>query len=229
MKTERNTNKNGKQYLAYFRVSTQRQGDSGLGLDAQRKMVADFVRSNGGEVVGESTEIESGRKNDRPQLLASIDRCKREGLTLLVAKIDRLCRSVYFMACLQQSKVDFVAVENPSMTPLVVNILTAIGENEAIAIASRVKLALEQAKARGTILGNPRWQESVQAARDAKTARASERNGKLLAIVNEIKAKTGLTKLAELAEALNLRGIKTARGNAWTSSHVFNLLNSATA
>ncbi len=227
MKAERNTARNGKRYLAYFRVSTQRQGDSGLGLDAQKKMVADFVRSNGGEVVAEATEIESGRNNDRPQLLASIERCKREGLTLCVAKVDRLCRSVYFMACLQQSKVDFVAVENPSMTPLVINILTAIGENEAITIASRVKMALEQAKLRGTVLGNPRWQESVQKAREAKSTKATERNAKLLAIVNEVKAKTGLSKLAELAEALNLRGIKTARGNAWTSSHVFNLLNVA--
>lgn len=225
MKTERNQSKNGKRFLAYYRVSTKRQGQSGLGLDAQRKMVADFLASNGGELVAEYTEVESGKRNDRPQMALALEQCKREGLTLCVAKLDRLARNVYFIASLQHAKVDFVCVENPSMTPFVINILASVAENEAIAIGSRVRMALEQAKARGTVLGNPRWQESVQGARDAKSERAKDRNGKLLAIVNEIKSKTGLSKLAELAEALNLRGIKTARGNAWTSSHVFNLLS----
>ncbi|MCL4177297.1 MAG: recombinase family protein [Verrucomicrobia bacterium] len=227
MKTERNEPKNGKRYVSYFRVSTKRQGQSGLGLDAQRKMVTDFTASNGGEVVAEFVEVESGKRNDRPQMALALERCKREGLTLLVAKLDRLARNVYFVASLQNAKVDFVCVDNPSATPFVINILASVAENEANAIASRVKGALEQAKARGTILGNPRWQESVQKARDAKSAVATERNGKLLAIVREIQSKTGLTKLAELAEALNLRGIKTARGNAFTSSHVWNLLQTA--
>src|SRR6266496_3471319 len=108
MKTERNATKNGKRYLAYYRVSTKRQGQSGLGLDAQRKMVADFLASNGGELVAEYTEVESGKKNDRPQMALALEQCKREGLTLCVAKLDRLARNVYFIASLQHAKVDFL-------------------------------------------------------------------------------------------------------------------------
>jgi DNA invertase Pin-like site-specific DNA recombinase len=201
--------------------------ESGLRLDSQKKMVADFIGSSGGELVAEYTEIESGKRNDRPQMALALERCKKEGLTLCVAKLDRLARNVFLIASLQNAKVDFVCVENPAMTPFVINILASVAENEAIAIASRVKSALEQAKLRGTVLGNPRWNESVEKAREAKSARAGERNAKLLTIANEIKTKTGLSKLAELAEALNLRGIRTARGNNWTSSHVFNLLKTA--
>jgi DNA invertase Pin-like site-specific DNA recombinase len=223
MKTEQQA----KRFVSYFRVSTKRQGDSGLGLDAQRKMVADYVRNTGGEIVAEFVEVESGRCNTRPQLALAIAQCKREGLVLLVAKLDRLARNVFFIASLQQSKVDFCCADNPSMTPFVINIMASVAEHEAIAIASRVKGALEQAKMRGTILGNPRWQESVQRARKAKTNRANERNAKLLAIVNEIKTKAGLSKLEELAEALRLRGITTARGCQFTASHVWNLLQTA--
>jgi DNA invertase Pin-like site-specific DNA recombinase len=229
MNNEQNTNENGKRFVAYYRVSTARQGESGLGLEAQRKAVADFVRNVSGSIVADFVEIESGKRADRPQLAQAIDRCKREGLTLLVAKLDRLARNVHFISALQHSKVDFLCVDNPHATPFLIHILSAVAEHEANMIAIRTRQALAAFKARGGMLGNPRFAESVQKAREAKSAKARERNGKLLAIVGEIKAKTGLSKLGELAEALNLRGIRTARNNAWTSSHVFNLLNSATA
>lgn len=215
-----------KQFVAYFRVSTQRQRASNLGLEAQKKSVSDFVKNNG-EIVAEFLEVETGKRADRPQLALAVAMCQKCGYTLLVAKLDRLARNLHFVTTLQQSKVDFVAVDNPHATPFVIHILCAVAEAEAVAISTRTRQALQAFKARGGTLGNPRYSESVQKAREAKSAKASERNGKLLAIVNEIKAKTGLSKLAELAEALNLRGIKTARNNAWTSSHVFNLLQSA--
>jgi DNA invertase Pin-like site-specific DNA recombinase len=225
MKTEQH----GKRFVNYFRVSTVRQGQSGLGLEGQRKAVSDYVRSNGGAIVAEFVEVESGKRTDRPQLAEAIARCKRDGVTLLVAKLDRLARNLHFITALQNSKVDFVAVDNPHATPFVIHILCAVAEAEAVSISTRTKQALQALKARGVKLGNPRYAESLPMANAIRSDIAMQRNGKLLAIVNEIKTKTGLTKLAELAEALNLRGIRTARGNEFTASHVFNLLNSNAA
>jgi DNA invertase Pin-like site-specific DNA recombinase len=197
-------------------------------LDSQRQSVETFVKSNG-EIVKEFTEVESGKRSDRPILTEAISLCKEKGLTLLVAKLDRLARNVHFITTLQHSKIDFLAVDNPHATPFLIHIISAVAEHEATLISQRTKSALEQAKKRGVQLGNPRYAESVGKANAEKSKRATERNAGLLKIVNEIKAKTGLAKLAELAEALNLRGIKTARGNSWTASHVFNLLNSQVA
>jgi DNA invertase Pin-like site-specific DNA recombinase len=225
MKTEQTS----KRFTVYLRVSTARQGESGLGLEAQRKAVSDFVRLNGGEIVAEFVEVESGKRSDRPQLAAAIALCKRDGATLLVAKICRLARNVHFISTLQHSKVDFLAVDNPHATPFLIHILAAVAEHEAGMISTRTRQALEAFKARGGKLGNPRFAEALPKANAVRSERAKERNGKLLALVNEVKAKTGLSKLAELGEALNLRGIRTARNNAWTAAHVFNLLKSATA
>jgi DNA invertase Pin-like site-specific DNA recombinase len=229
MKIERKINQGGKRFVCYLRVSKVRQGESGLGLEAQRKAVADFVRHGGGEIAAEFVEVESGKRADRPQLGEAIARCKRDGLTLLVAKLDRLARNVHFISTLQHAKVDFLAVDNPHATQFLVHILAAVAEHEATMISNRTKSALAAFKARGGTLGNPRYVEALPKANAARSERAKERNGGLLATVNEIKAKTGLIKLRELAEALNLRGIKTARGNAWTASHVFNLTNTPTA
>jgi DNA invertase Pin-like site-specific DNA recombinase len=225
MKKEHNNKQGGKRFTAYLRVSTTRQGESGLGLEAQRKAVADFVRNNDGEIVAEFVEVESGKRSDRPQLAEAIALCKQGGLTLLVAKLDRLARNVHFISTLQRSKVDFLCVDNPHATPFLIHILSAVAEHEANMISTRTKSALQAYKARGGVLGNPRHAEALPKANAARSERAKERNGKLRAIVSQIKSKTGLTTLAELAEVLNCRGIKTARGNAWTSSHVFNLLN----
>ncbi len=202
MKTE-TANKN---YVVYFRVSTLKQGVSGLGLDAQKQSVDHFVKNNGGQITQEFIEIESGKKTDRPKLTEAIQLCKDKGFTLCVAKLDRLARNVFFISQLQHSGVEFVAVDNPHATKF-------------------LRQALEQARQRGVKLGNPHFQVALQKANEVRSTTAKERNGKLLAIVNEIKVKTGITKLVQLAEILNLRGIKTARNNEWTASHVFNLLN----
>lgn len=223
MKSERDS----KRFVAYFRVSTARQGQSGLGLEAQRQSVADFVRSGKMEIVAEFTEVESGKRNDRPQMALALARCRTEGLTLLVAKLDRLARNVHFISVLQHSKVDFVCVDNPHATRFLIHILSAVAEHEANLISTRTKSALQAFKARGGTLGNPRYVEALPKANAARCERAKERNAKLLSIVSEIKTKTGLTKLAELAEVLNLRGVRTARGNTWSASHVFNLLQTS--
>ena len=160
--------KNTKQFVAYFRVSTKRQGASGLGLEAQKKSVADYVANNG-QVVAEFVEIETGKRADRPQLNLAIELCKKHGYTLCVAKLDRLARNLFFVASLANSKVDFVAVDNFSATPFVIHVLSAVAEQEAVAISARTKAALQAYKARGGTLGNPRIAEARVKANETRT------------------------------------------------------------
>ncbi len=213
-----------KQYIAYFRVSTQRQGASGLGLEAQRKSVTDYVKNNG-EIISEFTEIETGKRADRPQLASAIALCKKHGYTLLVAKLDRLARNLNFITTLQQTKVDFVAVDNPHATPFVIHILCAVAEAEAVAISQRTKAALEAYKARGGTLGNPRHAEALPKANAARSSRAKEFTARIRNIIAEIKAKAHVEGLREIAEILNIRAVKTSRGGEWTPQNVWTVLN----
>jgi DNA invertase Pin-like site-specific DNA recombinase len=215
-----------KVFVAYYRVSTARQGVSGLGLEAQKKSVADFAASNG-EIVAEFVEIETGKRADRPQLLEAIALCKKHGYTLCVAKLDRLARNLHFITTLQQSKVDFVAVDNPHATPFVIHILCAVAEQEAVAISQRTKAALEAFKARGGTLGNPRYAEALPKANAARSTRAKEFITKTRAIIEEIKAKAHVTGLREISEILNIRAIKTSRGGEWTPQNVWAVLNAS--
>jgi DNA invertase Pin-like site-specific DNA recombinase len=211
----------------YLRVSTARQGESGLGLEAQRSAVINFVRSQGppgAEIVREFVEVEPGKRADRPVLAEAIQECKANGYILLVAKLDRLSRNLHFVTALQNSKVDFVAADNPHATPFLIHILVAVAEHERNMISSRTKSALEAAKRRGTRLGNPRYQTAILKAVDTRQRIAADRNAKLRRMVVEIMERTGLTKLAEIAQALNLRGIKTNRGSQFSPTHIHRLL-----
>ena len=149
---------NSNYYIAYYRVSTQRQAGSGLGLEAQRHAVAALVRQRGGELVEEFTEVESGRKTDkdRPALASAISRARRQKATLVVARLDRLARNVSFMAVLMDSGLEFVACDNPYANRLTVHIMSAIAEHERRIISQRTKDALAEAKKRGTALGSAR-------------------------------------------------------------------------
>jgi len=144
-----------------------------------------------------------------------------------VAKLDRLSRNLHFITTLQNSKVDFVAADNPHATPFLIHILVAVAEHERDMISNRTKLALEAAERRGTRLGNPRYETAIVKAVDARQKIAANRNAELRRIVAEVMEKTGLTKLAEIAEALNLRGIKTNRGSTFTPTHIHRLLKIA--
>ena len=217
-----------KKYCSYLRVSRQTQFESGLGLEAQRAAVVKYVGSLGqAEIAKEFVEVESGKKADRPILAEALRECKANGFTLLVAKLDRLSRNLHFITALQNAKVDFVAADNPHATPFLIHILVAVAEHERNMISSRTKSALEAAKRRGVKLGNPQYQAAISKAVEARQKIAADRNAGLREMVAEVMEKTGLTKLAEIAQALNLRGIQTARGSQFTPTHIHRLLKVA--
>src|SRR5712671_6423852 len=143
-------------FVAYFRVSTDKQGASGLGLEAQREAVARYVAGAAGVIVAEFQEIESGKRNDRPQIAAALAACRLRRATLIIAKLDRLARNVHFISSLMESGVEFVAVDFPQANRLTVHILAAVAEHEATMISARTKAALAAAKARGVKLGGQR-------------------------------------------------------------------------
>lgn len=143
-------------YVAYYRVSTKRQGESGLGLEAQQAAVQSLVKQHGGTLVAEYTEVESGSKSQRPQLQEAISRARRHKAVLAVAKLDRLARNMLFTATLMESGVDFIACDNPFATRLTIHILAAIAEHERLMISDRTRQALAAAKERGIRLGSAR-------------------------------------------------------------------------
>src|SRR6476660_1180485 len=145
--------RDARRFVAYYRVSTDRQGRSGLGLEAQQKAVIDFLNGGASELVGEFVEVESGKKSDRPELARAIEACRKHKARLVIAKLDRLSRNLAFVATLMDSGVEFVAVDNPHANKLTIHILAAVAEHEREAISERTKAALAAAKARGKRLG----------------------------------------------------------------------------
>ena len=136
-------------FVAYYRVSTDRQGKSGLGLDAQREAVTSYLNGGSWQLVQELVEVESGKRADRPQLAAALAACRKHKAKLVIAKLDRLSRNLAFVATLMESGVEFVAVDNPHANRLTVHILAAVAEHERVMISERTKAALAAAKASG--------------------------------------------------------------------------------
>jgi DNA invertase Pin-like site-specific DNA recombinase len=210
-------------FVAYYRVSTQRQGRSGLGLEAQREAVMAYLNGGSWELAGEFTEVESGKRVDRPELEAALAACRREGARLVIAKLDRLARNVAFVSALMESGVEFVAVDMPEANKLTIHILAAVAEHEREAISRRTRDALAAAKARGVRLGNPRLHEA-RAKADATVREGADRFAANVApVIREIQA-SGCGSLRAVAQALNARGIKTRRGRTWNASQVRNVL-----
>ncbi len=216
-------------FIAYYRVSTERQGKSGLGLEAQSTAVMDYLNGGSWELIEEYTEVESGKRNDRPQLIKALEACKRQKAVLIIAKLDRLARNVAFVANLMESGVEFLAVDMPQANKLTVHIMAAMAEHEREMISQRTKAALQAAKERGTKLGwsiPSRKNEQRQAtlmANQANRDQASRFAANVLPIVREIE-KAGITTLKGMAEALNARGVQTARGGKWYPTTVKNLM-----
>src|SRR5215471_5776281 len=149
-------------FVAYFRVSTDRQGKSGLGLEAQRKAVLDYLNGGSWELVQEFVEVESGKHSERPQLEAALAACKKHRARLVIAKLDRLSRNLAFIATLMESGVEFTAVDNPHANKLTIHILAAVAQHEREMISERTKAALAAAKARGQRLGNPQLDKAAK-------------------------------------------------------------------
>jgi DNA invertase Pin-like site-specific DNA recombinase len=212
-------------YVVYLRVSTQKQGASGLGLEAQRAAVESYLTQHGGRVLSGDTfrEIESGKHNDRPQLAAALKRCRQARATLLVAKLDRLSRDAAFLMNLKDAGVRFVAADIPDVNELTVGIMALIAQQEREAISARTKAALAAAKARGIRLGNPQLQagtaESAAAASKANQQAAQRRAADLVEVIEQANA-DGHTTLRQQAARLNELGIPTPRGGAWHAASV---------
>lgn len=213
-----------KTYIAYYRVSTQQQGQSGLGLEAQRLAVAAYTSAHGASVVAEYIEVETGKGRDasqaRPQLAAARAHCKRLGATLVIAKLDRLARNVAFIANLMEDGLDFVAADVPHADKVMLHIYAAMSEWERDRISERTKSALAAAKARGVKLGTPaNLVPNIQARQTAADAYAS----KLAPVIRGLQAK-GLSQRA-MAAALTELGIKTPAGKTnWAQRQVALLL-----
>ena len=220
----------GQRLVAYERVSTARQGASGLGLEAQRKVIEEFAVSRGAEVLARFTEVESGRKAERPELLKALHLAKVTGATLVIAKLDRLSRNAAFLLALRDSGVRFVAVDMPEANDLTVGIMALVAQAEREAVSRRTKEALAVAKARGVKLGNPNGAASLrragkggEALRAAVSANADGFAADLVPVVADIRAK-GHLSLRSIATELTARGIRTRRGGAWGAGNVTGLL-----
>jgi DNA invertase Pin-like site-specific DNA recombinase len=212
-----------KPYVAYYRVSTSRQGRSGLGLEAQREAVAQFLRTSDGNLISEFTEVESGSRNDRPELEAALAECRRRKATLAIARLDRLARNASFLLQLRDSNVDFTAADTPYADRFVVGILALVAERERDLISLRTKAALGAAKRRGTRLGAPDPVRVGALGVIATKAKVGLFDGNLMPIVRQIRA-SGVSTLRGIAGALNARGLKTRRSGQWSPEAVRLLL-----
>jgi DNA invertase Pin-like site-specific DNA recombinase len=218
--------------IAYYRVSTKQQGESGLGLEGQEAAVQSYARLAGATIKASYVEVESGKLADRPELAKALAHARRSKATLVVAKLDRLSRNVEFLARVMNSAVEFVACDNPAANRLTLHILSAVAENEAKAISDRTKAALAAAKARGTLLGSARpghWDGREDArlaglekargvAVKVRQANAAEAYVDLVPVVSALRAE-GLS-LRGIAAKLNEQGHTTRRGRPWNPVQV---------
>ena len=217
--------------VAYQRVSTARQGRSGLGLEAQDRAILEHVRSKNATLVGSFTEIESGKLNARPELAKALHLAKVTGATLVIAKLDRLSRNAAFLLALRDSGVRFLAADMPEANDLTVGIMALVAQQEREAIAKRTREALASAKARGVRLGNPNGAAALRRAGRGNMAslgsirsKADRHAADLAPVVASLQA-DGIRSLGALAQSLNERGMLTPRGGRWHKSSVVNLLH----
>ena len=217
-------------FVAYLRVSTDKQGRSGLGLEAQQAAIDAFLQSGDKLLQPPFIEVESGKNSDRPVLRLAMDRCRKTGATLLIARLDRLARKVRFISGLMEEGVPFVACDMPNATPFMLHVYAAVAEEEARAISKRTKAALAAAKARGVKLGGDRGYRPVTApdgrlGGDAVRLEADHAAHRVMVEIEAVRAVQGAdTSLQALARALTAQGITTPRGGAWTATAVRRVL-----
>ncbi len=225
-------------FVAYYRVSTKKQGDSGLGLEAQKEMVTHYL--NGGEwkLVAEYTEVESGTRkgNDRPKLKEALAACKLYGAVLVIAKLDRLYRNVYMVSKLQESGVDFVCCDNPHMGKSMIQVTAVFAEMEADKISQRTKEALDAKKRRGEPTGASCWKDrsGILSGADQQKgraiavatikAKADDFAARVLPVINAIRVSNPSITAYGIAQILESKNIPTARGAKWTTQAVKNII-----
>lgn len=217
--------------ISYLRVSTAKQGHSGLGIEAQREAIHAYAVRMGAEVSKEFLEVESGKVNSRPQLAAALHLAKVTGSVLVIAKLDRLSRNAAFLLTLRDSGVKFVAADMPEANELTIGIMALVAQQEREAISRRTKEALQAAKRRGKVLGNPNGAAALKRAAkgnlaglEAIRAKADCHAADLKPVIDALAAEN-ITSLGAIAAALNDRGMRTPRGGQWHKSSVSNLLS----
>jgi DNA invertase Pin-like site-specific DNA recombinase len=210
-------------FVSYLRVSTDKQGRSGLGLEAQRESVTRYLNGGSWKLVAEYVEVESGKRNSRPQLQAAISHAKATGAKLVIARLDRLARNLHFVSSLQERGVDFVAADMPDANRLTIHIIAAVAEAVGRTIS-------DNTKARGVRLGNPNGARALRGKQVGNAeavarlkAAAAERADDLRGIVADIR-RSGITTVRGIADELQARGIKAARSDTWHPSAVARLL-----
>jgi DNA invertase Pin-like site-specific DNA recombinase len=210
-------------FVAYYRVSTDKQGLQGNGLEAQKRAVQSYLASLDCELLGNFEEVESGANNRRQQLTAALQIAKAKKAILVIAKLDRLSRNAAFLLQLQDSGVDFVACDMPNADRLSVGIIALLAQRERQLISERTKAGLAVAKSRGVRLGNPNPEASLKKAQKAIRARKREFAEVALRSIREIQS-TGIQSLNRIADCMNKRGEQTARGGKWTATAVKRVL-----
>ena len=210
-------------FVAYYRVSTTKQGINGLGMDAQRNAVRNYLNGGNWNLLAEFAEVETGKRSDRQELAKAIALCRKEGATLLIAKLDRLARNAAFLLNLRDSGVDFIATDMPHADKFTVGIMALVAEKERDMISQRTRDGLAAAKRRGIKLGNPRPAQALKVAQTANLARADAYAKSLLPVIEEIRA-AHVNTLRKIARCLNARGFKTPNDKAFKAQSVKNLL-----
>ena len=213
-------------YVAYYRVSTTKQEQSGLGLEAQRETVLKYIRNNGNQFIGEFTEVESGRKNRRPQLAKAIDLCKQEKATLVIAKLDRLSRNVHFISMLMENKVMFVCCDMPTATPFTIHIFAALAEQERNYISERTKSALDIKRIR-----EPDWKPGTNNLTPEGRAQAHARTKQMAREDKSVRHAFHFIKplreqgvsYRKIASMLNSENYRTRTGKLFTHTQVYNI------
>jgi DNA invertase Pin-like site-specific DNA recombinase len=223
----------GGSFVSYLRVSTDKQGRSGLGIEAQRAAVASYLAGFSAAPLAEFVEVESGKRDDRPELARALAECRVRKATLIIAKLDRLARDAHFLLGLQRSGIAFTAADMPNANRLTVGIMAMVAEEERRAISERTKAALAAAKARGVKLGGrPENLKNVQLGRqkaaEVRQAKSAARTADLIPVIEAIRA-DGITSATGIAKVLNDRGIPTTRGGRWQAVQVQRVIKRAGA
>lgn len=209
-------------YIAYYRVSTKKQGISGLGLDAQRTTVNYFINNETDKIIMEYTDVESGKNDKRPELNKAIDQARLNNATLLIAKLDRLSRNAAFIFTLRDSKIDFVCADMPNANSVTIGIMAVLAQDERERISQRTKAALQELKKKGKHLGSPSnlSKDAILKGKEIRirNAIADTNNKKAIALINSMRNQR--ISFYKITKELNIAGFKTRRGNNFTQVQV---------